>query len=140
MTTQRIWRRVEAPGTFRGHALVADLHGVRWYAWEQRDGSWGARRGDGAPIPFGTWTELRTTAERGPNPARADQGFDRVLQHQSQEAIARARQVLGALLRAAGPRSGGGIWVTVSPGHGRLAYARLLAAQFPCNVRILEAQ
>lgn len=140
MTTQRIWRRVEAPGTYRGHALVADLHGVRWYAWEMHDGTWRATRGeDGGRVSpwtsFPTWTDLRTTAERAPNPNAAWQPMGQL----DQETMARVRQTLGALVRSAGLRGEGGLWITVAPGHGELALARLHAANFPFNVRIWEA-
>lgn len=149
MTTQRIWRRVEAPGTFRGHALVADLHGSSWYAWEDRDGTWAARRDGTNMVRFPSWTELRTTVERAPNPRRGDPRhrgaaeraarthFDRLRERQTQEAVARARQLLGPVLLATGPSSNG-IWVTVRKGHGRLAYARFVATRFPLDVKIME--
>lgn len=67
---QRVWSRVEAPGTARGHALVASFGRKRWTAWENADGSWSLRYGEGTPVKVAEWADARRIAEtlrtRGP--------------------------------------------------------------------------
>lgn len=42
---QTTWRRIELPGTYRGHALVARFGGEAWTAWEMPDGQWALNYG-----------------------------------------------------------------------------------------------
>lgn len=61
---QRVWSRVEAPGTARGHALVARFGGEPWRAWENANGSWNVQYGDGPAAVVDDWAAVRATAER----------------------------------------------------------------------------
>lgn len=72
MTGQRTWMRVEAPGTFRGHALEARIDGDHFVGWENADGRWSLEVNGARPVPCRDWAEVRRIAERGraraPNP------------------------------------------------------------------------
>lgn len=61
---QRVWSRVEAPGTARGHALVARFGGSQWKLWENADGTWNVQYGDAGSILADDWTTARGIAER----------------------------------------------------------------------------
>lgn len=63
MTGQRTWRRVEAPGTFRGHALTAAMDGRRFTGWENRDGTWSLSVDGSPPVRCEDWSEARRLAE-----------------------------------------------------------------------------
>ncbi len=164
---QRTWRRVDAPGTHRGHALEATIGGNRWSGWENPDGTWSLRLNDSAPVVKRNWTEVRQAAERQPNPmspvlaAAAAAGMamamrDHLIRNPGaplptgpmtcDDAIA----VLGVLGQvgvggtgyvARPPRCDryGNLWVMVRPGYACAARREIRRLRLGVPVRIMEA-
>lgn len=158
---QRVWSRVEAPGTLRGHALVASFGGERWTAWENADGRWSLRYGDGDPVITDDWTAARGLAEklrdRAPpqhnpinphvaNAAAAGTAFAmraQVLPNPMRTAAGRQSQVCAAvpaswLARGCSLLPSGVTRVTVHRGMKRAAVQAVSAANFPFDVEVVE--
>ncbi len=160
MAGQRTWRRVEAPGTLRGHALEANVNGAHWRGWENSDGSWSLSINGGAPTSRPSWAAIRGAADgRVANPmapmvaSAAATGMaiamrDHLINNpapavpQSPELTA----VLGALGQAGlgvsrMPRADqfGNVWVMVARGQGRRARRVVRHSRFPFPVRVMEA-
>lgn len=165
MAGQRTWHRVEAPGTYRGHALEAMIDGNHWYAWENPDGSWSLRRNGAGPEIEDNWAAVRRAAE-GPakNPmapavaTAAAAGMAMAMRHHlinnpapapvvdRCDAALAALGVLGQVgvggtrYMAAPPRCDryGNLWVLVRRGYARMARRQIKRLRLGVPVRIME--
>ncbi len=62
---QRVWHRVEAPGTHRGHAMEGTIHGRPFRAWENADGTWMLGEQGAPPVRVqGDWSAVRELADQ----------------------------------------------------------------------------
>jgi hypothetical protein len=165
MTGQRTWMRVEAPGTFRGHALEATIGGNHFVAWENSDGGWSLSINGSDPLPKAGWAEVRHVAERDRSQAVAYQQnpMDPIIASAAASGMAFAmRQFLIAnpapnpgnppavhdVLRAVPasvlvrpPRQDkyGNVWLLVRRGHRGRVRRAVRSAHFPFLVQIMEA-
>ena len=160
MTGQRTWRRVEAPGTFRGHALEATVDGNRYVAWEQRDGRWSLSINGARPLSKPDWAEVRRIAERDRSNAVAQNPMDPIIASAAASGMAFAmRQFLIAnpasalppeqeVLRAVPPAMlarpprqdrYGNVWLLTRRGQYSRVRRAVRAARFGFPVQIMEA-
>jgi len=152
MTGQRTWKRVEAPGTYRGHALEATIDGTRFVGWENKDGTWSLSANGGDAVRYADWQKAREGAEQG----RAENPFHPLLASAAAGGMAIAMRSyllnnpgdeVQILLRAvpfymmaAYPRRdrSGRIWVFAKPGHGRRILDTARRHRLPFPIQITE--
>lgn len=163
MAGQRTWHRVETPGTFRGHAMEANIGGSQWRGWENPDGTWSLSVDGGEPVVKRDWTDVRTSAERSQNPMNpmlagaAATGMaiamrDHLINNPGappessiySSGYGKHRAVMDALGRVPvvkGPRADrfGNMWIMVGRGYGRVARRAVRRARFRFPVQVMEA-
>ncbi len=145
MSGSRTWHRVEAPGTYRGHALTASLGGEPWTTWENQDGSWALRYGGGEPLRVDDYESARELAEthRTQAPPAENPLPSSGPDNHFQVAAARARMVCRAVPSSwvTGPCGflpDGTVDMHVLPGHGPHVHAELKRQEIPFRVLITE--